>query len=284
MSLKRIDLLICCGSGCVSAGALKIKERFHTVLTEKGLQTEVNIIETGCMGPCDYGPVMVINPEGIFYKTVTPEDVDEIVEEHFIKGRPVSRLMLKDEDKTIASQKEVPFYQKQVKVALANCGYIDPESLDEYIATGGYEALGMALTQMNPQGAIDVVKASGLRGRGGGGYPTHNKWQLLHDRKEDEKYINSNGDEGDPGAFMDRSLLEGDPHRILEGMMIAAYAIGASQGFFYIRAEYPLAIKRIRQAIEQAREIGLMGKNIFGTDFCFEAEVRTGAGAFVCGE
>ena len=284
MSLKRIDLLICCGSGCVSAGALKIKERFHTVLTEKGLQTEVNIIETGCMGPCDYGPVMVIYPEGIFYKTVTPEDVDEIVEEHFIKGRPVSRLMLKDEDKTIASQKEVPFYQKQVKVALANCGYIDPESLDEYIATGGYEALGMALTQMNPQGAIDVVKASGLRGRGGGGFPTHIKWQMVHDRKEDEKYIICNGDEGDPGAFMDRSLLEGDPHRILEGMMIAAYAIGASQGFFYIRAEYPLAIKRIRQAIEQAREIGLMGKNIFGTDFCFEAEVRTGAGAFVCGE
>jgi len=284
MSLKRIDLLICCGSGCVSAGALKIKERFHTVLTEKGLQTEVNIIETGCMGPCDYGPVMVIYPEGIFYKTVTPEDVDEIVEEHFIKGRPVSRLMLKDEDKTIASQKEVPFYQKQVKVALANCGYIDPESLDEYIATGGYEALGMALTQMNPQGAIDVVKASGLRGRGGGGFPTHIKWQMVHDRKEDEKYIICNGDEGDPGAFMDRSLLEGDPHRILEGMMIAAYSIGASQGFFYIRAEYPLAIKRIRQAIEQAREIGLMGKNIFGTDFCFEAEVRTGAGAFVCGE
>lgn len=284
MSLKRIDLLICCGSGCVSAGALKIKERFHTVLTEKGLQNEVNIIETGCMGPCDYGPVMVIYPEGIFYKTVTPEDVDEIVEEHFIKGRPVSRLMLKDEDKTIASQKEVPFYQKQVKVALANCGYIDPESLDEYIATGGYEALGMALTQMNPQGAIDVVKASGLRGRGGGGFPTHIKWQMVHDRKEDEKYIICNGDEGDPGAFMDRSLLEGDPHRILEGMMIAAYAIGASQGFFYIRAEYPLAIKRIRQAIEQARGIGLMGKNIFGTDFCFEAEVRTGAGAFVCGE
>ena len=284
MSLKRIDLLICCGSGCVSAGAMKIKERFHAVLTEKGLENEVNIIETGCMGPCDYGPVMVIYPEGIFYKTVTPEDVDEIVDEHFIKGRPVARLMLKDEDKTIAAQKEVPFYQKQVKVALENCGYIDPESLDEYIATGGYEALGMALTQMNPQGAIDVIKASGLRGRGGGGFPTHIKWQMVHDRKDDEKYIICNGDEGDPGAFMDRSLLEGDPHRILEGMMIAAYAIGASQGFFYIRAEYPLAIKRIRQAIEQARGIGLMGKNIFGTDFCFEAEVRTGAGAFVCGE
>jgi NADP-reducing hydrogenase subunit HndC len=284
MSLKRIDLLICCGSGCVSAGALKIKDKFHQVLAEKGLTNEINIIETGCMGPCDYGPVMVIYPEGIFYKTVTPEDVEEVVNEHFIKGRPVQRLMLKDEEKTIAAQKEVPFYQKQVKVALANCGYIDPESLDEYIATGGYEALGMALTTMDPQGAIDVIKQSGLRGRGGGGFPTHIKWQMVHDQKDDEKYVICNGDEGDPGAFMDRSLLEGDPHRVLEGMMIAAYAIGASHGFFYIRAEYPLAIKRIRQAIEQAKEMGLMGENIFGTKFCFDAEVRTGAGAFVCGE
>jgi len=284
MSLKRIDLLICCGSGCVSAGAMKIKERFHQVLAEKGLTNEINIIETGCMGPCDYGPVMVIYPEGIFYKTVTPEDVEEVVNEHFIKGRPVQRLMLQDEEKTIAAQKEVPFYQKQVKVALANCGYIDPESLDEYIATGGYEALGMALTTMDPQGAIDVIKKSGLRGRGGGGFPTHIKWQLVHDQKSDEKYVICNGDEGDPGAFMDRSLLEGDPHRVLEGMMIAAYAIGASQGFFYIRAEYPLAIKRIRHAIEQAKGMGLMGENIFGTNFCFDAEVRTGAGAFVCGE
>lgn len=284
MSLKRIDLLICCGSGCVSAGALKIKDRFHTVLNEKGIASEINIIETGCMGPCDYGPVMVVYPEGIFYKTVTPEDVEEIVTEHFIKGRPVQRLMLKEEDKTFTVQKEVPFYQKQVKVALANCGFIDPESLDEYIATGGYEALGTVLTKMKPQQVIDVVKKSGLRGRGGGGFPTHMKWQMVHDIKADEKYVICNGDEGDPGAFMDRSLCEGDPHRILEGMMLAAYAIGASNGFFYIRAEYPLAIKRIRQAIEQAREAGLMGKDIFGSKFCFEAEVRTGAGAFVCGE
>lgn len=284
MSLKRIDLLICCGSGCVSAGALKIKERFHTELKERGLEHEVNIIETGCMGPCDYGPVMVIYPEGIFYKTVTPEDVPEIVEEHFIKGRPVARLMLKDDEKTFSVQKEVPFYQKQIKVALENCGYIDPESMEEYIATGGYEALGTVLTTMTPQQTIDVVKESGLRGRGGGGFPTHIKWQMVHDNKSDEKYIICNGDEGDPGAFMDRSLLEGDPHRILEGMMIAAYAMGANMGFFYIRAEYPLAITRIRQAAEQARSIGLMGKNIFGTDFSFEVEVRTGAGAFVCGE
>ena len=229
MSLKRIDLLICCGSGCISAGALKIKERFHAVLSEKGLTNEINIIETGCMGPCDYGPVMVIYPEGIFYKKVTPEDVEEIVTEHFIKGRPVQRLMLQDEDKTIAAHKEVPFYQKQIKVALANCGFIDPESLDEYIATGGYEALGTALTQMTPQQAIDVVKESGLRGRGGAGFPTHMKWKMVHDRKEDQKYVICNGDEGDPGAFMDRSLLEGDPHRILEGMMLCAYSIGASQ-------------------------------------------------------
>ena len=284
MSLKRIDLLICCGSGCVSAGAFKIKDRFHALLAEKGISQEINIIETGCMGPCDYGPVMVVYPEGIFYKAVRIEDVDEIVSEHFVKGRPVQRLMLQDEEKVIAAQKEVPFYQKQVKVALSNCGYIDPESLEEYIATGGYEALGKALTELDPQKTIDVVKKSGLRGRGGGGFPTHIKWQMVHDEKSDEKYIICNGDEGDPGAFMDRSLLEGDPHRILEGMMLAAYAIGASKGYFYIRAEYPLAIKRIKGAIAQAKEVGLMGEKIFGTNFSFEADVRTGAGAFVCGE
>lgn len=284
MSLKRIDLLICCGSGCVSSGALKIKERFHEVLKEHNLTNEVNIIETGCMGPCDYGPVMVIYPEGIFYKKVTPDDVAEIVAEHFVKGRPVSRLMLQEEEKTFQAQKDVPFYQKQVKVALENCGYINPESLDEYIATGGYEALGMVLTEMKPQDAINIIKESGLRGRGGGGFPTHIKWQMVHDNKADQKYIICNGDEGDPGAFMDRSLLEGDPHRILEGMMIAAYSMGASNGFFYIRAEYPLAIKRIKMAIEQAKEVGLMGKDVFGSGFNFDAEVRTGAGAFVCGE
>ena len=284
MSLKRIDLLICCGSGCVSAGALKIKERFHEVLKEHNLTTEVNIIETGCMGPCDYGPVMVIYPEGIFYKKVSVDDVAEIVSEHFVKGRPINRLMLQEEEKTFQAQKDVPFYQKQVKVALENCGYINPESLDEYIATGGYEALGTVLTEMKPQEVINVIKESGLRGRGGGGFPTHIKWQMVHDNKADQKYIICNGDEGDPGAFMDRSLLEGDPHRILEGMMIAAYAMGASNGFFYIRAEYPLAIKRIKMAIEQAKELGLMGNNVFGSGFNFDAEVRTGAGAFVCGE
>lgn len=284
MSLKRIDLLVCCGSSCISAGALKLKEALVKAIEDRDLTDEVNIIGTGCMGPCEFGPVLVVYPEGIFYKHVAIEDIDEIVEEHIIKGRPLERLMVQDNEKTIRMQKDVPFYHKQIKVALENCGLIDPESMEEYIATGGYQALGMALTTMTPQGAIDIVKASGLRGRGGAGFPTFRKWQMVHDRPEDEKYIICNGDEGDPGAFMDRSILEGDPHRVLEGMMIAAYSIGARQGFFYIRAEYPLAIKRIRQAIEQARSKGLMGKNIFGTDFCFEAEVRTGAGAFVCGE
>lgn len=285
MSLKRIDLLICCGSGCVSAGALKIKDKIQSILTDKGLLQEINIIETGCMGPCDYGPVMVVYPEGVFYKKVTVEDAEELVEEHFIKGRPVKRLMLQDEEKQLLStQKDIPFYQKQVKVALANCGYIDPESLDEYIALGGYEALGNILTGMTTEQTIELVIKSGLRGRGGGGFPTGMKWKFASSSKSDQKYIICNGDEGDPGAFMDRSLLEGDPHRVLEGMMIAAYAIGASKGFFYIRAEYPLAIKRIKHAIEQAKEAGLMGTGIFGTKFSFDAEVRTGAGAFVCGE
>lgn len=284
MSLKRIDLLICCGSGCVSAGSLKIKERFHEVLAEHNLTNEVNIIETGCMGPCDYGPVMVIYPEGIFYKKVSPEDVPEIVAEHFIKGRPVARLMLQEEEKTISTHKDIPFYEKQIKVALENCGYINPESLEEYIATGGYEALAKILTEMKAQDVINVIKESGLRGRGGGGFPTHIKWQMVHDKQADQKYIICNGDEGDPGAFMDRSLLEGDPHRILEGMMIAAFAMGATNGFFYIRAEYPLAIKRIKMAIQQAKDIGLMGQNVFDSGFSFDAEVRTGAGAFVCGE
>ncbi|HPT72855.1 MAG TPA: NADH-ubiquinone oxidoreductase-F iron-sulfur binding region domain-containing protein, partial [Candidatus Cloacimonadota bacterium] len=228
---------------------------------------------------------MMVYPEGVFYKKVSIEDVNEIVEEHFLKGRPVKRLMMQGEDaKELATAPEIPFYQKQVKVALANCGYIDPESLDEYIATGGYEALGTVLTTMNQEELIEIVKKSGLRGRGGAGFPTWLKWKLTYDVKKTPKYVICNGDEGDPGAFMDRSLLEGDPHRVLEGMIIAAYAIGANKGFFYIRAEYPLAIKRIKLAIEQARELGLLGNDIFGSGFTFDAEVRAGAGAFVCGE
>jgi NADH:ubiquinone oxidoreductase subunit F (NADH-binding)/(2Fe-2S) ferredoxin/NAD-dependent dihydropyrimidine dehydrogenase PreA subunit len=282
---KRIDVLICCGSGCISAGALKIKERMLEVLKEQDILNEVNIIETGCMGPCDYGPLIMIYPEGVFYQKVTVNDVDEMVSEHFLKGRPVRRLMVSEEAGAVfATKSEIPFYQKQVKVALANCGYLDPEKIEEYIALGGYEALGKALTEMTPQDVVDFVKKSGLRGRGGGGFPTGIKWQHVKNATGSPKYVICNGDEGDPGAFMDRSLLEGDPHRVLEGMLLAAYAVGASSGFFYIRAEYPLAIKRIKQAIEQARSMGLIGNNIFGTEFSFDAEVRTGAGAFVCGE
>ncbi len=284
MSINRTDVLLCCGSGCVSAGSLKVKEKMVEQLAKHGLTSEINIIETGCMGPCDYGPVMMVYPEGVFYKKVTPEDVPELVEEHFVKGRPLHRLMIQEGNKVIANKEDIPFYKKQVKVALENCGYINPEKIEEYIAVGGYEALGVALTEKTPQDAIDVIKNSGLRGRGGGGFPTGLKWQFVHDAEGSPKYVVCNGDEGDPGAFMDRSLLEGDPHRVLEGMMLAGYATGASEGFFYIRAEYPLAIRRIRNAIKQAREYGLIGKNIMGTEFCFDAEVRTGAGAFVCGE
>lgn len=284
MPVKRIDLLICCGSGCVSAGAMRIKERMVEILNAHQIAEEVNIIETGCMGPCDFGPVMMVYPEGIFYKKVTVEDVEEIVNEHFIKGRPVKRLMQMEENVAIAKKDDIPFYQKQVKVALENCGYLDPEKIEEYIALGGYEAFGKALTEMKPEDAIDVVKRSGLRGRGGAGFPTGMKWDFVRKAQGSPKYVVCNADEGDPGAFMDRSLLEGDPHRVLEGMMLAAYATGASEGYFYIRAEYPLAIKRIKRAIAQAKEYGLMGNNILGTDFCFDAEVRTGAGAFVCGE
>ncbi|KQC05130.1 MAG: NADH dehydrogenase [Candidatus Cloacimonas sp. SDB] len=284
MSLKRTDVLLCCGSGCVSAGSLKIKSKLIEVIEQHGLSSEINIIETGCMGPCDYGPVMLVYPEGIFYKKVQVKDVEELVEEHFLKGRPVKRLMLKSEDTIFQTKKDIPFYKNQVKVALENCGYIDPEKIDEYIAMGGYEALGRAVTEMNPEEVIDIIKKSGLRGRGGGGFPTGLKWENVKNSESDQKYVICNGDEGDPGAFMDRSLLEGDPHKILEGMMIAAYATGANYGFFYIRAEYPLAIKRIKNALSQAKEYGLLGNDILGSGFSFDAEVRTGAGAFVCGE
>lgn len=284
MPTKRIDLLICCGSGCISAGSLKIKEKFIELLQTNNLTDEVNMIETGCMGPCDFGPVLMVYPEGIFYKKVTIEDVEEIVTEHFLKGRPVKRLMEQDKDVAITVKEDIPFYQKQIKVALANCGYLDPESLDEYIALGGYEAFGNALTNMTPDDVITVVKNSGLRGRGGAGFPTGLKWDFVKRAEGSPKYVVCNADEGDPGAFMDRSLLEGDPHRVIEGMMLAAYGTGASKGFFYIRAEYPLAIKRIKKAIVDLTAAGLLGENIFGTNFSFEIEVRTGAGAFVCGE
>ncbi|MDP8202877.1 MAG: NAD(P)H-dependent oxidoreductase subunit E, partial [Candidatus Tenebribacter burtonii] len=285
MSLKRTDILICCGSGCVSAGSLKIKAKLIDELKKHDISDEINIIETGCMGPCDYGPVMMVYPEGVFYRNVSVEDVEELVDEHLLKGRPLKRLMMQDvDDKVYTKVSEIPFYKKQIKVALANCGYINPDKIEEYIALGGYEAIGKVLSEYSQQDTIDVVTKSGLRGRGGGGFPTGRKWQFCYDQKADHKYVICNADEGDPGAFMDRSILEGDPHRVLEGMMLAAYSIGAQKGYFYIRAEYPLAISRIKKAIVQAHELGLLGENIFGSNFCFDAEVRTGAGAFVCGE
>jgi len=285
MSLKRTDILICCGSGCVSAGSLKIKAKLIDELKKHDISDEINIIETGCMGPCDYGPVMMVYPEGVFYRNVSVDDVEELVDEHLLKGRPLKRLMMQDvDDKVYTKVSEIPFYKKQIKVALANCGYINPDKIEEYIALGGYEAIGKVLSEYSQQDTIDVVTKSGLRGRGGGGFPTGRKWQFCYDQKADYKYVICNADEGDPGAFMDRSILEGDPHRVLEGMMLAAYAIGAQKGYFYIRAEYPLAISRIKKAIVQAHELGLLGENIFGSNFCFDAEVRTGAGAFVCGE
>ena len=286
---KRVDVLLCFGSGCVSAGARGIKEELQRLVRENGIDNEVNIIETGCMGPCDYGPLMLIYPEGVFYKKLTPEDMKEVVEEHLLKGRVVERLLMHDDsvaDRAIRKVDDVPFYKSQTKVALKHCGYLDPESLEEYVAVDGYAALGKVLEEMKPEDVINEIKISGLRGRGGGGFPTHLKWTLSRSAKSDDgvKYLICNGDEGDPGAFMDRSLLEGDPHKVLEGMMIGAYAMGASKGYFYIRAEYPLAIERIKLAISKAKEYGLLGENILGSDFCFDAEVRTGAGAFVCGE
>ncbi len=286
---KRVDILLCFGSGCVSAGARGIKEELQRLVRENKIDNEVNIIETGCMGPCDYGPLMLIYPEGVFYKKLTPEDMKEVVEEHLIKGRVVERLLMHDDtvaDRAIRNVEDVPFYKNQTKVALKYCGYLNPESLEEYVAVDGYSALGKVLEEMKPEDVINEIKISGIRGRGGGGFPTHLKWSFARSAKSEDgvKYMICNGDEGDPGAFMDRSLLEGDPHRVLEGMMIGAYAIGASKGYFYIRAEYPLAIERIKLAISKAREYGLIGDNILGSDFCFDAEVRTGAGAFVCGE
>ena len=283
MSIKRIDLLICCGSGCVSAGALRIKEKFIEVLNKNNIYDEVNIIETGCMGPCDFGPVLMVYPEGIFYTKVSPDDAEEIVNEHFIKGRPVKRLMQQEKDSTLATKEEIPFYKKQIKVALENCGYLNPERIEEYIALGGYEALVNVLNG-KPEDAIETIKRSGLRGRGGAGFPVGMKWEFVNKAQGSPKYVVCNADEGDPGAFMDRAVLEGDPYSIIEAMAIAGYAIGSSQGYIYVRAEYPLAVERINFAIQEAYKNGVLGSNIFKTDFSFFLETRLGAGAFVCGE
>ncbi len=287
MELARGHVLVCGGTGCTSSGSNNIIEKFESCLKEKGLQDEIKVVRTGCFGLCALGPIVIIYPEGAFYSLVTTDDVSEIVEEHLLKGRIVKRLLYKEtvvDDDNIKSLNEVDFYKKQQRIALANCGVINPESIDEYIAFGGYTALGKVLTEMKPQEVIDEIKESGLRGRGGGGFPTGLKWQFTANSQSDKKYVACNADEGDPGAFMDRSILEGDPHALIEAMAIAAYAVGADEGYVYIRAEYPIAVNRLRIAINQAKEYGLLGKNIFDSGFNFELDIRLGAGAFVCGE
>ena len=284
--MYRSNVLICGSTGCTSNHSKEVMEKLKDELKKKGLDKEVNVVQTGCFGLCALGPIMIVYPEGAFYSMVTVDDVPEIVEEHLLKGRIVKRLLYKEsvENDVIHSLDETPFYKKQLRIALRNCGVINPEVIEEYIAMDGYAALAKAVTEMTPQQVIDEIKESGLRGRGGGGFPTGIKWSLAAANEADQKYVCCNADEGDPGAFMDRSILEGDPHAILEAMAIAGYAIGASQGYIYIRAEYPIAVKRLDIAIGQAREMGLLGKNIFETGFDFDIELRLGAGAFVCGE
>ena len=287
MDLARGHVLVCGGTGCTSSNSQKIIEEFESNLASKGLQDEIKVIRTGCFGLCALGPIVIVYPEGAFYTLVKPEDVSEIVEEHLLKGRIVKRLLYQEtivDEENIKSLNEIDFYKKQDRVALKNCGVINPESIEEYIAFGGYTALGKVLTEMKPQEVIDEIKESGLRGRGGGGFPTGLKWQFTANSVSDKKFVACNADEGDPGAFMDRSVLEGDPHAVIEAMAIAAYAVGADQGYIYIRAEYPIAVSRLRIAIEQAREYGLLGKNIFESGFNFDLDIRLGAGAFVCGE
>ena len=286
MDMVRGHILCCGGTGCTSSGSEGIIAELEAQLKANGLEKEIKVIKTGCFGLCALGPILVVYPEGAFYSRVEKEDVKEIVEEHILKGRIVKRLLYQETvaEDTIKSLNEVDFYKKQRRIALRNCGVIDPENIDEYIATDGYKALGKALTEMTREEVIDVITASGLRGRGGGGFPTGLKWKFTYNAKGDKKYVACNADEGDPGAFMDRSVLEGDPHSIIEAMAIAAYAVGADEGYIYIRAEYPIAVKRLEIAIAQAKEYGLLGENIFGTGFNFNLELRLGAGAFVCGE
>ncbi|MDR1564476.1 MAG: NADH-quinone oxidoreductase subunit NuoF [Oscillospiraceae bacterium] len=282
----RSTVLICGGTGCTSSNSEKLITLMQAELVRLGLEKEVNVIKTGCFGLCALGPIVVVYPEGAFYSMVKEDDITEIVEEHLLKGRIVQRLLYSETvaEDTIKSLNQTSFYAKQKRVALRNCGVIDPEKIDEYIAVDGYAALGKALTELTPQQVIDTVKASGLRGRGGGGFPTGLKWSFAAANQADQKYVACNADEGDPGAFMDRSVLEGDPHAVLEAMAIAGYAIGANKGYIYVRAEYPIAVYRLNIAIAQAREYGLLGKNIFETGFDFDVEIRLGAGAFVCGE
>ena len=277
-------ILVCRGTGCTSSKSPEIIENFRKIIDEKGIQN-VRVIQTGCFGLCAKGPIVIIRPEDTFYAMVTPDDCREIIEKHIEKGEIVERLLCKDVDNTMVNRlDELNFYKKQKRIALKNCGIIDPEEIDEYIAFDGYKALEQVLTSMSQDDVINEITESGLRGRGGAGFPTGKKWLFTKQAEGDQKYVVCNADEGDPGAFMDRSILEGDPHSVLEAMEIAGYSVGADKGYIYVRAEYPIAVQRLRVAIDQAREYGLLGKNIFGTDFSFDIEIRLGAGAFVCGE
>ncbi len=285
--MVRSHILVCGGTGCTSSNSPAIIQALNEQLEKSGLSEEVKVVRTGCFGLCALGPIMIVYPEGTFYSRVQVDDIPEIVEEHLLKGRIVTRLVYDETVKPsgeVASLDDTGFYKKQMRVALRNCGVIDPENINEYIAYDGYQALGKVLTQMTPEQVIEEIKASGLRGRGGAGFPTGTKWAFAAAQPKGQKYVCCNADEGDPGAFMDRSVLEGDPHAVLEAMAIAGYAIGADKGFIYVRAEYPIAVHRLEIAIKQARELGLLGNNIFGTDFSFDVELRLGAGAFVCGE
>ncbi len=277
-------ILVCHGTGCTSSKSEKILENFKKIIEEKKIEN-VRVIKTGCFGLCAKGPIVIIRPEDTFYAMVTPDDCEEIIQAHIVEGNKVERLLCKDIDGSVVDRlDELTFYKKQKRIALKNCGVINPEEIDEYIAFDGYKALEKVLKKMTPEEVIEVMKNSGLRGRGGAGFPTGKKWELTKSYEADQKYVVCNADEGDPGAFMDRSILEGDPHSVLEAMEIAAYTIGATKGYIYVRAEYPIAVKRLQIAINQAREYGLLGNHILGTDFCFDIEIRLGAGAFVCGE
>ncbi|MDD2494399.1 MAG: NADH-quinone oxidoreductase subunit NuoF [Tissierellia bacterium] len=286
MAIFRSHVLICGGTGCTSSKSDLIKKRFEEKIKEVNLENEVQVVGTGCFGLCAVGPIVIVYPEGSFYSEMNVDKVDEIVEEHLLKGRIVKKYLFEEsaQDEKLKSLNEVEFYKKQKRVALRNCGLINPESINEYIARDGYMALGKVLTEMTPQEVIQLIKDSGLKGRGGAGFSTGLKWSFAAPNKADQKYVICNADEGDPGAFMDRSVLEGDPHSVLEAMAIAGYAIGATKGFIYVRAEYPIAVHRLEIAIKQAKELGLLGNNLFGTDFNFDVEIRLGAGAFVCGE
>ncbi|MFB6341235.1 NADH-ubiquinone oxidoreductase-F iron-sulfur binding region domain-containing protein [Saccharicrinis sp. FJH62] len=286
MTDTKFDILVCAGTGCKASRSDEIIQNLKTAIQENGLAEEAQVVGTGCFGFCEKGPIVKIMPDNTFYVQVTPEDVDEIVKEHLVKGRKVKRLLYTDPKKkeSVSDTQKMDFYKKQLRIALRNCGFVNPENIDESIARDAYVALGKVLTELSPEQAILEVIESGIRGRGGGGFPTGIKWDIARKNKADQKYVVCNADEGDPGAFMDRSILEGDPHSVIEAMAICGYCIGASKGLVYIRAEYPLAIKRLKIALDQAREYGLLGNDIFGTGFAFDIELRYGAGAFVCGE